>query len=402
MTGQATTDDPPTLSGKQAWIKWRQTGLVVAAVVVVVAVLFVARGALFPFVISIVLAELLYPAVVVLEQRMPGRARLPGVTRVVSILAIYAVSAAVLAGILYVTIPPIYTESEELVKDFPELYESARETAEGWSDDITEQVPVELRDQFEGAVTAGGDVVSEAAQGVVRRSVSGVSNAITIVIGLAIVPFLLFYLLKDREDVMGGVYSVLSPTGRTHAQNVVSIANRVIGSYVRAQLLSATIVGVLVFVGLSILGVEYAAILGLLAGLFALVPIIGPLLGAVPGLLVTLANSPEMVVWVAVVYIVVQLLENYVISPRIHGGAVRLNPVVIMITLVLASEVAGLWGVIVGVPLVAVGRDVFVYFHKQWEAGKGVTTPAAEVQAEPEAAPPEADPVPGPLPEKPV
>ena len=167
-------------------------------------------------------------------------------------------------------------------------------------------------------------------------------------------------------------------------------------------MLSATIVGFLVFVGLSILGVEYAAILGLLAGIFALIPIIGPLLGAVPGLLVTLANSPGMVVWVAVVYIVVQLLENYVISPRIHGGAVRLNPVVIMVTLVLASEVAGLWGVIVGVPLVAAGRDVFVYFHKQWEADKGVTTPAAEVQAETEAAPPEADPVPSPLPEESV
>ncbi len=402
MTGQRITGDPTTASGKQPWVKWRRTGLVIAAVVIVVAVLFVARGALFPFVISIVLAELLYPAVVFLEQRMPGRARLPGVTRVVSILTIYAVSAAVIAGILYVTIPPLYSESQELVKSFPELYERARSTAESWSDDITEQVPVELRDQFEEAVTAGGGVLSDAAQGVVRRSVSGVSNAITIVIGLAIVPFLLFYILKDREDVMGGVYSMLSPTGRTHAQNVVSIVNRVIGSYIRAQLLSATIVGVLVFVGLSILGVEYAAILGLLAGLFALIPIIGPLLGAVPGLLVTLASSPGMVVWVVVVYVVVQLLENYVISPRIQGGAVRLNPVVIMITLVLASEIAGLWGVIVGVPLVAAARDVFVYFHKQWEAGKEETQAAAEVQAEQEPAAPEAGPVPESLPEESV
>ena len=393
MTSHQNPDASPPAVGKLPWIRWRRSVLIVMTVVVIVSVLFIARGALFPFVISIVLAELLYPAVVFLEQRMPGRVRVPGVTRVVSILTIYAVFAAVVAGILYVTIPPLYSESQELAREFPELYERARSTAEGWSDDITEQIPVELRDQFEEAVSAGGDVYSDAVQGIIRRSVSGASNAVTLVIGLAIVPFLLFYILKDREEVMGGVYSMLSPTGRIHARNVVAIANRVIGSYVRAQLLSAAIVGILVFIGLSILGVEYAAVLGLVAGLFALIPIIGPLLGAVPGLLVTLASSPGDIVWVAIVYVLVQLLENYVISPRIQGGAVALNPVAIMVTIVLASEIAGLWGVIVGVPLVAVARDLFVYFHEQWATGKN-EAPAAEVQPEQAPTLPESEPAP--------
>ena len=264
---------PHPVSVEQPWIKWRRTALVVATVVVIAAVLYIARGALFPFVISIILAAVLYPAVAFLEQRMPGRGRMPGVARIVSILMIYAAFAAVVAGILYVTIPPLYSESQELAKTFPDLYERARSTVEGWSDDITEQIPVELRNQFEDVVAGGGNVLADATQGVVRRSVSGVSNAVTLVIGLAIVPFLLFYILKDREEVVGGVYSMLSPTGRNHARNVVLIVNRVIGSYVRAQLLSATIVGILVFIGLSILGVEYAAMLGLLAGMFALIPI---------------------------------------------------------------------------------------------------------------------------------
>ena len=402
MKGQQIPDGPQPVSVEQPWIKWRRTALVVATVAVVVAVLYLARGALFPFIISIVLAELLYPAVVFLEQRMPGRGRMPGVTRVVSILTIYVAFAAMVAGILYVTIPPLYSESQELAKSFPDLYERARSTVEGWSDDITEQVPVELRDQFEEVVAGGGEVLTDAAQGVARRSVSGASNAVTLVIGLAIVPFLLFYILKDREGVVGGVYSMLSPTGRNHARNVISIVNSVIGSYVRAQLLSATIVGILVFIGLSILGVEYAAMLGLLAGMFALIPIIGPLLGAVPGLLVTLASSPDLVIWVALVYVLVQVLENYVISPRIQGGAVRLNPVAIMVTIVLASEIAGLWGVIVGVPLVAAARDVFVYFHEQWETGKSEAPPAPEAQAEPKSKPPESDPVPEVQPEQSV
>lgn len=116
--------------------------------VTIAAVLYIARGALFPFVITIVLASVLHPAVVYLERRIPGRVKMPGLTRVVSILAIYAVSAAVFAGILYVTIPPLYAESQELIRSFPELYERARGTVEGWSDDVTDQIPVELRNQF--------------------------------------------------------------------------------------------------------------------------------------------------------------------------------------------------------------------------------------------------------------
>ena len=167
------------------------------------------------------------------------------------------------------------------------------------------------------------------------------------------------------------------------------MVNGVIGSYVRAQLLSATAQGVMAFIGLSVLGIKFAAILGLVAGLFGLIPIIGPLLGAVPGLLVTVGSSPGQIPWVVLVYIIVQIIENYLITPRIQGGAVRLTPAFIMVTLVVASEIAGLWGVIVGVPLVAATRDVFMYFYKQWSVDDSEAPPATEVQDEPYSIPPE-------------
>ncbi len=383
------SETPERSSGHEAWIKWRQVGLVAAALLVIAIILYMARGALFPFVISIVLAELLYPVVVFLEERMPGHDKMPGVTRIVSILTIYVGFAAVAAGILYLTIPPLFAESQEFIETFPEFYERARSTVEGWSQDFTERVPVELRTEIEEAVAAGGNVLADAARGIIQRTISGVSNAVTLVIGLAIVPFFLFFILKDREEVVGGVYPMLSPRGRVHTRSVIFMVNRVIGSYVRAQLLSATVVGVMVFVGLSILGIKFAAILGLVAGLFGLIPIIGPLLGAVPGLLVTLASSPSQVIWVALVYVIVQLIENNLIAPRIQGRAVRLNPAIIMVTLVVASEVAGLWGVIVGVPLVAAARDVFVYFYKEWDSEAAEEPPATEDEAEPEPAPAE-------------
>ena len=393
MAEEQTTDVPQQDRGEQAWIRWRRVGLVVVAVVVLATILYLARGALFPFIISIVLAELLYPVVVFVEKRLPGHDRKPGATRIVSILATYVASVALIAGILFLTIPPLFAEAEELVETFPELYERSRSTVEGWSDEFTERIPVELRTQLEEAVAAGGNVLADAARGVVQRTVSGVSNAVTIVIGLAVVPFFLFYILKDREEVVGGVYPLLSRRAQKHVHNVI-------GSYVRAQLLSATVVGVLVFIGLSILGIKFAAILGLLAGLFGLVPIIGPLLGAVPGLLVTLASSPSQVIWVALVYVIVQLLENNLISPRIQSSAVRLNPAIIVAILVVSSEVAGLWGVIIGVPLVAASRDVFVYFYKEWDTGDGDAALAAGDEGEPMSSQRESSSAPGGQPEE--
>ncbi len=373
MTSQVSDDG----SGPQTWVRWRRFGLVAALLLCLGLVIYFARGALFPFIISIILAQLLYPVVAFMESRLPWHVQNPRLARITAIVVIYIVFAGVVTGILYLTIPPLFHEFQLFIETFPQLYELARSTVESWSTEFTERIPEELRTQFEEAVAAGGNVLADEAQGVLRRTVGGASNAVTLVIGLAIVPFLLFYLLKDREEIVGGVYPLLSPRAQRHTRNVLRLVNRVIGSYVRAQLLSAVIVGVLVFVGLTILGIHFSAILGLVAGLFGLIPIIGPLLGAVPGLLVTLASSPEQVVWVVLVYVSVQIVENYVISPRIHGMAVRLNPAFIVITLVVASEIAGLWGVIVGVPLVAAARDVFVYFYNEWDSD-GETTDAVD------------------------
>ena len=371
--GEAISSSPSEgVHPQSLWQRSRLIILVAAVAVLLLYVLFLARGALFPFIVSIVLAQLLHPVVAAVEIRLPGHARYPGLVRVVTILLIYVVSAALLAGLLFVTIPPIFSEAQEFIEAFPKFYERARTTVEGWSADFTSRIPEEMRAQVEDGLAAGGNVIASAALGVVRRTISGVSNALTFIIALVIVPFFLFYLLKDRQQVLGGAFSVFSPQTQRQVSDVLNLVNGVIGAYVRAQLFSALIVAVMVFAGLTILGIKYAAILAIVAGLFGLIPIIGAVLGAVPGILVALASSPEQAVYVALVYIIVQLVESNVIAPRIQSNAVRLHPAIIMMVLVGASEVAGLWGVVVGVPLTAAVRDVFLYFHRQWSTPNGV------------------------------
>jgi predicted PurR-regulated permease PerM len=351
----------------------RRLLLVTASIIVVLGLLMLARGALFPFILSGALAYLLYPVVRALERLMPWRERWQGPSRIFSILVVYVAALAVLAGALAIVVPPALRQASDFVDDVPDLLARARTTVEGWNEEYTSRIPIDVREQIEETLEGGSSILIAAARTVLTRTVSTVANTLTTVIGLAVVPFMVFYLLKDREEVVGGFYSLMPPEAQRHTANVVAIVNRVVGAYVRAQLTLAVVAGVAVFLGLYLLGIRFAVLLAVIAGVSELIPVIGPLIGAIPGILVTLATSPEDLVWVILLYVGIQLVQNAFLAPRIQGQAVELHPVLIMVILVIASEVAGLWGVILAVPVAAVARDVFKYFYQEWsEESAGV------------------------------
>lgn len=352
--------------GRSGWLRWRLSGLVAVGILTVLFILYLGRGALLPIIMSVVVAGLLFPIVSYIEGLLPFRSRHPRIARISVIAATYAAFLVLLAAFLFLTLQPLYGEAKEFFKTAPDIYEQAKSTVEGWLEDFDRQVPEEVQAQLEEWLRSASGAIGEAALAILTRTLSGVTGTVSLVVGLAIVPFLLFYMLKDKEELIDGMYTVLPEGVARHTRNVLNLAQGVIGSYVRAQVISATIVGVSVTIGLLLLDVRFALTLGLLAGVLGLIPIVGAYIGAIPGLLVALATDPSKLLWVALVYVIVQLVESNVIAPRIQGQALRLHPIFIMATLVVASEIAGLWGVFVGVPLVAVARDIFTYFYNEW------------------------------------
>ena len=340
--------------------------LVAVGVGIVAALLLIARAALFPFILTGILAYILYPIVSALESRMPGRRRWPALSRIVAIWLIFASVLVVLAGIGTLVVPPTLSQAADFVDEVPDYYGRAREAIEDWNAEYIEQVPEDVRMQIEEYAASSGSILVSAARTVAARTLGAISNAVSTVIGVAAVPFLLFYLLKDRETAVSGIYSLMPPEARRHAVNVVAIVNGVVGAYIRAQLTLGVIVGLVVSLGLFLLGIKFSILLGIVAGVTELIPIIGPLLGAIPGVFVALATAPEKVLWVVLLYAGVQAVENVVLVPRIQGHAVGVNPAIIMVALMVGSEAAGLWGVLLAVPVTAVGRDIFNYFHAEW------------------------------------
>ena len=355
----------------------------IAGVVAVGVALYMLRGALFPFIVGGALAYIMHPLVAWLERRMPGRGSRPVLARVLSIFIMFAAMAGVIAGALVIVLPPLLEQFRLFIESLPSLITEARFSVEGWNREISGAIPEEIRLLVQDAVQDAGIVLVGAAQGFVVRTIGVVSRALTVVIGLAALPLFIYYVLKDREKMVDGLVSVFPPGPRVHARHVISRINHVFSSYVRAQLFLGLVVGFLVFIGLTILQVKFAIILAVAAGVFELVPIIGPWLGAIPGVVVVLATSPEKFFWVVLVYFGVQLLENSLLVPRIQSRALHVHPVLILVVIIVGSETAGLWGVILGPPLVAAGKEVFQYFAEEWTSGDNPSVSAPEVSGDP-------------------
>jgi predicted PurR-regulated permease PerM len=133
--------------------------------------------------------------------------------------------------------------------------------------------------------------------------------------------------------------------------------------------LSAT-VAVLCFIGLAALGITLAPALAVLQGIMEFVPILGPWIGGAIGVIVILAVAPQKVIWAIGVYLGVQLLENILLVPRIHGGYLRIHPALILVLLPLGAYIAGLWGIILIVPLTATAVEIYKYVRDSLKAGE--------------------------------
>lgn len=350
--------------------------LVIVSTVIVLLFLYLARNALFPFIISGVLSYILFPSVRLLERAMPWRTSYPNVSRITAITIIYIVALAVIAGLLALILPPAIRQSTDLLENLPNIYTDARQAVENFTAEVSKDIPEDVRLQIEGWVAQFGNFLLQLIQSVLTRTLSTVANTLSFVIGLAIVPVLLFYLLKDEERMVRSFYDMFPEGIREHCVYIVGMANRSLGAYVRAQLTLMLFVGTIVFVGLTALSIDFAVLLGLTAGITEAIPVVGPLLGAIPGVLVTLATAPDKIVWVLVLYVGTQLVENSVLVPRVQGNAVQMHPVLIMVLLIVASETFGVIGVLAAVPVASIARDVFRYLHEIWTDGS--TTVALE------------------------
>ncbi len=341
--------------------------LVGTLVVVVVALLWSARSALVPYVLALALAYVMLPVVNRLDGLLRRILRRPRPARALAILLTYLVAASLVVLFFALIVPIVGQQFNVLWNSRAELWAGAQRLADrflGWYD-VT--VPADIQAQVNELLGQVTGTLVRALQAGIVRTLGVVTNAVTFVLGLIVIPFWLFYVLYDQSMVMRGVLGVIPARIRPDLLNLVRIADGILSKYLRGQLLLCVFIGVLSTIGLTLLGVRFPAVLGLVAGVFEILPFIGPILGLIPAAIVAAIQDPILGLWTVLLFTAIQQIENVLLVPRISGKAVELHPALIMVVLVVGYQVAGLWGMILAVPLAAIVRDVFKYLYLRFQ-----------------------------------
>ncbi|MGA7669979.1 MAG: AI-2E family transporter [Nitrolancea sp.] len=350
--------------------------LVTAGALVVGWVVWHARGALTPFMIGAIVAYLLAPIVDLVHRNLHLPSRLEGLSSALAVIITYLGVLAVLVASGYYLIPPLIDQSNQFADNVPTYFTDAQTQFNHLNDFYKENVPEVVRNNIQNNLDSVGTQVSDTVRAAMKITFSAVSTLIGFIAGLALLPLWVFYVLKDQRRGMIWFYNLWPPSWRTDVREIVGIIDRILAAYIRVQLFLGVLIGVTTGVAMWLIGIKQAIVLGLLAGIFELVPVLGPWLAFSAAALVTLATDPDRILFVGLAFVGIQQLENTFLVPKLQGDALRINPAFIMMLLVIGGALWGLLGLIVIVPLTAVLRDVFVYLYRRTE----MTPAEAEIE----------------------
>ncbi|MFC4077146.1 AI-2E family transporter [Salinithrix halophila] len=309
----------------------------------------------FPFLFAGILYYLFRPVVNALERRK--------VPRVLSILLIYLLFIGLVTLAVFLGGPPLSKQVTELVEKVPDLIDNLKVQLQNlqknpYVNNYQEQFSLEkttsqftqyLSDSFTSIVT-------------------NIANFIGIITGIVIVfvtvPFILFYMLKEGEKAPQQVLRLLPSSQRMEGQKILTDMDKAVSSYIQGQVLVSFCVGVLIYIGYLVIGLDYSLLLALIAMLTNIIPFIGPLIGTIPAVIVALIGSPLMVLKVLLVVIIAQQVESNFISPQVMGRTLNIHPLTIILLLLVAGSLGGFLGLLLAVPTYAILKVIVSHTYR--------------------------------------
>ncbi len=318
--------------------------LVSIAALLVVAVLYQVRSVLLVAYVSALFAMGISPLVQLIERRrlLPLGARLP---RWLAILIIYGVVLGAIVAILGLVIPPLIEQAEELWRTLPQKFDQAQAWLVRMG--ILRQ-PITLGEAVQQTPTGGGATAAVSTVfGAVRNVLGGVFALVTVVL-------LTFYMLVDSREIFSFFVRLFPRHHRAQVASISATVTAKVSAWLGGQLLLAFIIGTTSAVGLGLMGVPYFYVLALISAVGEMIPMIGPILSAIPAILVAVSVSPGLAIGVLVFFVLQQQLENTVLVPKIMGRQVGLSPVAVILSLAIGGELLGVVGAILSVPTAAI------------------------------------------------
>ena len=326
------------------------------------AFLYAARETLTLFLFAILFAYFVDPLVALLQKPLRGRIQAIG--------AVYLILIGLLVGLGFLVGPKVASEGNALATSLPSLLSQAGSgelvtqvgQKHGWSAARQAQIQnffIQHKDDILGFGRAIGQKVAEPAQHIWW---------------VILIPILAIFFLKDGQSIGENLVAIGgSPENRKTLRGIVGDVNVMLGSYIRAQLILASLTLVVYTVVLSILHLRYSLILGPLAGIFEFVPVVGPAIAAIIVFVIAVLTSYPHLIWIVLFLGIWRVLQDYVNAPRIMGKSLEISPLVQILAVLAGGEIAGVVGALISVPAVATLRILWRRLTNE----KGADAPVA-------------------------
>jgi predicted PurR-regulated permease PerM len=323
-----------------------------------------ASGTLFlVLVIACLVALILAPSVRILDQVMP---------RGLAIFSVYLGLVAVVVGIGFLLASPVSTQIRHFEHNLPELTRHANRDLTNLQTFLNKHgIKVHLTKQGQSALKTLQKDVLKRSGAIVDFSRGLLTQLVTIGFDLVLILVLSIYMLVYGRQIGRLVRRLMPPSNGTTADDYPRLVQHAVSGYVRGQLIFSLVMGgsatlmlyVSGWLGIFPAGSSYAAFFGAFYGLMEFIPYVGPIIGPIPALLVALFENPLSAVWLLIGFIGLQQLEGHVVSPQVFGHALRINPIVIIISLLIGDALYGIVGSLVALPVAAVIRQTVLYLR---------------------------------------
>lgn len=304
-----------------------------------------------PFLIACFIAYLLYPVIMHLHEQW----KLP---RGIAIIAIYVLFFIGIGYLIYRVYPVALMQIRDLNEYLPQaitmyeqliyqLYES------------TSFLPESVHDKIDDVILT----IETYLDHLLGKIIDGFTKLFDLIILLTVIPVLVFYFLKDYENMKQFFKGFIPDHYEERLSDIIRSIDKRLGHYIRGQLIVCFIVGLVTFIVFYILNIKYALLLAIIVGLTNIIPYFGPIIGAIPAVLITLTDSLKLVVFVLITIFVVQLLESNLLQPYIVGKSINIHPIAIIFALLLGAQISGVWGMILAVPTLAIVKEVIYHTY---------------------------------------
>lgn len=313
-----------------------------------------------PLILALIAFYLINPIVNLLEMLR--------IKRIWGIIIIILGLSGLITGLILLFAPAIETQIKDLIAKFPTYLQQMSDWIQSFINNSF--LGTYYEEGYEWVIASLSDLPNEIGDyfGKTYTGLVNVASTLThVIIAIITFPVILFFLLKDSTTFKDYVIDLLPPKLRGEANKIIENMDVQVGSYIRGQIIVASCIGVLLFIGYLIIGLDYAITLAIVAAVTSVVPYLGPMIAISPAVIIAIVHSPFMLLKLAIVWATVQFLEGNFISPNVMGLTMQIHPLTIIIVLLVGGKLFGLVGVILGIPGYAILKVITVHLFNNFK-----------------------------------